>query len=533
MDLQTDAYFIGAVSSLLIAIIFWVWWKRESMLRDQRHSLRSLYLLSEELFSSASADDILRKLQLRLPRVAAVSGVTMYLANHAQRTLERVSGVDVKTKPISFDVVQGQPGFGVAACFRNKVLLSLGDTSSEFPSHSGMVTEVPMTAGGITMGVLEIITADQKSFTADQQWAIEHLGNQAATALMVLEQKSVQEKLFRGEKLAAAGKLISGLAAELREPLEVIQARADGADADWQTIATQARRASDLVSRLVSFAGHDDDNPKRLDLNTLMGHLLDLRQQQWKVRGVHTETRLAAEPLWVLGSESQLSQAMLDLLIQAERKASESEDRTMSIESSLLGRRAVIQIIFPAYGDAESSGAVQVASGILMSHDGTLRMIAPLPGRTGYEISLPLAVSGAIRLPESLQKLDANRQFTFLLVEPDVNIREHVVRLLTQMKHRVVPASNGEEGSDLLERMKFDVVLCSVRLPGSNWMDLQEKAASKVGGFMLMNEGFDEALTRSAEEGNTWLLRKPVAETELASLLVQVAQDLSQNRQEK
>jgi signal transduction histidine kinase len=534
MAFPTSPYFVAAVAALAIAAILFTWWKREAKLRDQRHSLRSLYLLSEELFSAASPAEIVRKLELRLPRVAAVTGITMYLANNAQRILEPVD--DATAKAVNFDAALGQQGSAIAACFRNKVLLFLDDVQrgpqlqSGVAGNLGWVMEVPMTAGGVTMGVLEIITAaGQHRFASDQQSAIQHLGNQAATALMVIEQKSVQERVFRGEKLAAAGKLISGLAAELREPLEVIQARAaNGSDADRETISAQARRASELVSRLVSFERHDADKAERLDLNLLMSNLIDLRQQQWKVRGIAAEIRRASEPLWVMGSESQLSQALLDLLIHAEHRATESEDRSMSIESSLLGRRAVVQIVFPSSGETDSAQQVEVASGILMGHDGQLRPIAPLPGKSGYEINLPLAPSEKVQLPQALQNLDANRKFTFLLVEPDAGIRTHVVQLLAQMKHRVVPVSNGEEGSDLLERMKFDLVLCSVRLPGSNWMDLQEKAASRVGGFLLMNEGFDDALTQSVEEGNTWLLRKPVAEEELVSLLSKVSRDLSQ-----
>jgi len=76
---------------------------------------------------------------------------------------------------------------------------------------------VPMFAETELVGVLEIFDSKPlHEFTPDERIQTQHLANQIALALRLIEEKSVREQLSRSEKLAAIGQLISGVAAELR-----------------------------------------------------------------------------------------------------------------------------------------------------------------------------------------------------------------------------------------------------------------------------------------------------------------------------
>ncbi|MEI9971953.1 MAG: hypothetical protein WDO73_07760 [Ignavibacteriota bacterium] len=51
---------------------------------------------------------------------------------------------------------------------------------------------------------------------------MQHVANQIGVAFRLFDQRSVQEQLFRTEKLAAVGRLISGVVDELQTPLSSI-----------------------------------------------------------------------------------------------------------------------------------------------------------------------------------------------------------------------------------------------------------------------------------------------------------------------
>ena len=56
-------------------------------------------------------------------------------------------------------------------------------------------------------------------FRPDEQADVQHLANQAAAALRLQERQAIREQLFYSEKLAATGRLISGVASELNAPM--------------------------------------------------------------------------------------------------------------------------------------------------------------------------------------------------------------------------------------------------------------------------------------------------------------------------
>ena len=107
------------------------------------------------------------------------------------------------------------------------------------------------------------------------------------------------------------------------------------------------------------------------------------------------------------------------------------------------------------------------------------------------------------------------RQLTILVVEPDTKIQRQLVRLLGGRGDRVIPVSSADEGADVAQRLRFDLVISTVRLPGLNWVEFFERVRYRVGGFVLMTDGFDQALGRAFKNGEGFVLTKPIDEGEL------------------
>ncbi len=532
------------LASLIIgAVLLAIWWFRESRMSAMRRQMRLLNALGEEVIRATSPAEILRRLTLTLPSLSNASGVGLYILNRGTKLLECVHSTAPSTETIDPEAPKGAIASAVAACFRSRIPLAIPDTrrSTFFRKDEGVIGPrslllVPMLAQSELTGVLEVRHAENfHYFSQAEQAAIQHLANQIATALTLQEQHSIREQLFRSEKLAAAGQLISGVADELRSPLEsivgltsTIEAR-NGTHApggELEAIRSEARRASEIVSRLVSFGKVEQAEVSRVDLHAILSGLLKFRAPEWKTKGVETQAQLVPKRAIVLGSAGQLEQVLLNLLVDAEKSAAEAVEKTILVSTSLLAKRVLVEISFPTRsadvhrtdvvdGDPAGSGALglSVCRGIIQSHGGEFRVLRVSPTQARFDVELPVVefVSGA-----ALGELaESGRQLTVLVVEPDTRVQRQLVQLLGSRGDRVVPVSSAEEGVDVVERVRFDMVMCAVRLPGLNWVEFFERVQRHVGGLVLLTDRFNDNVAQSFRGGEVFALTKPIEEREL------------------
>jgi CheY-like chemotaxis protein len=108
---------------------------------------------------------------------------------------------------------------------------------------------------------------------------------------------------------------------------------------------------------------------------------------------------------------------------------------------------------------------------------------------------------------------------TALVIEPEEAVQRQLLALLAGCGYRVVPVTNSDTGLDLAQRMRFDAAFCSIHAPGLNWVELSERMQSRVGGFILLSDGYDAELSADFEGEGRFVLPKPVQEPELERVL--------------
>jgi signal transduction histidine kinase/CheY-like chemotaxis protein len=531
------------VGSLLVAILLaGAWWFRDRRLRDQHRRMRVLNALGEEVIASKSPAEILRKLNLALPKLLPQTSINIYLFNRRAHALESVEDTPGDGPAlIDVDAPNGPTASNLALCFRNHTLMAIPD-SRRNPFGRGVLSGsaramllVPMLAQNEPLGILEIVDPEHShTFTAEEQSAMQHLANQVATALKLQEQHSIREQLFRSEKLAAAGQLISGVANELQAPLGVIAELTSnllfgavvGSNLELRTIGAEAHRASEIVARLVSFARIEKAEAQPVDMGQVLASMLEFRAREQQQKGIEVRQQFAVRnPLIVLGSQGQLEQVLLSLLVEAEHATAEAREKVISVTIGQLARRVLIEIVYntranePLKADTGDDLAnpvalgLAVSRGIVQSHGGDFRASRGTHGKARFELELPAL---DVRSNESGNGKPGNpRQLTVLLVEPDGRSQRQIVQLLSARGDRVIPLSNGEEGVDLTKRMRFDFAICSVRLPGWSWVQFFERVRGNVNGVVLLTDGYDAELARSFQNSEGFVLPKPVDEASL------------------
>jgi len=530
---------LGAALALVLLAAFLLW-NRDHRLRKQRERLRRIYQLGEEILGAPSAAAILKRISEVLPNILGVTRVQLFVFNRAGKTLDSAPDDSGATVSIPLSSPPAGTQSGVVACFSYRTLLAIPDIDrSPFPMarDSGAQTPrsllfVPMSAQDEVMGVLELDQHNRtRDFTTDEQALAQHLGNQIGVAIRLQDQRSVQEQLFRTEKMAAVGRLISTIANELQTPLSSISELASKAEGkagsgpaarEVSAIAAEVRKASDIVDRLVAFGGGELTEARPVCISTLLRELVEFRDADWKASGIRVVDLISPEPLFILGARGPLERVFLNLLVHAEQSLAESAEKVITVRTVVLGRRVVVEISFTAPPDpplraAETASLMSVTRSVIAGHAGEARLAVRTGQDPCFEVEFPIAQE---RVSVSAGPTrDISRRITAMVIEPDEAAQRQLLGLLAAQGCRVVPLANTDTALELSQRMRFDLAFCSLHAPGLNWVELSERMQPRIAAFALLSDRYDPELVADFEGPGRFVLSKPVQEPDLERVI--------------
>ncbi|HSW48520.1 MAG TPA: GAF domain-containing protein, partial [Bryobacteraceae bacterium] len=434
----------------------------------------------------------------------------------------------------------------VALCFRNRSSIAVPDTRRSLLFELGEVEQAPRSAMFLPMfaqedvlGVLAISSAKRDwHFGAEERALAQHLANQFAIGMRLLEQKSLRESESGVERLSAVQRLVASAAAELERPLGRIThlARLPGAghrgktpDADAAELAKEAEKAGELVSRVLRLTTAHADGPADLGAATRL--LLEGRAKAWAQRNVRLQELVGTSPIMVAAHPEVLEQVLASLVWHVERRLETSPVKNLTVRTLGMAAMAHVEISWPpAASDADAADALDRDAGtpaeilglrscrdLVRSQGGQLRLAERPGGEMHLELELPLARQEVMSaLPEMGPP---SLPLTALVLDLDPEDRRTLISSLCDLGHRAVPASGCEEAVELARRLPFDVLFCSASLPGEMWAECFERARDHVQAFVLLTRGHDPVLAAALETGGQRALAKPVRREELSQLL--------------
>jgi len=288
-------------------------------------------------------------------------------------------------------------------------------------------------------------------------------------------------------------------------------------------IAAEAQKASSVMARLVTFASSEQAEARPVAVGDLLRNLIDFREGDWKASGIRVRDLVFREPLKVLGSHGQLEQVFLNLLVHAEQALAAAQEKTLTIRTSVLAKRLLVEISFsapPEWRNAEETAALLgVTHGVVTGHGGEVRLIEKDNTEPRFEVELPLVRDRAAAAPDAAGPPETPRRLTSLVVEPDEVVQRQLVAMLERNGSRAIPLSNADTALELAFRASVDAAFCSVHAPGLNWVELSERMRPRVGAFVLLPDRYDAELAADFEGENCFVLPKPIQEAELADIL--------------
>jgi PAS domain S-box-containing protein len=233
--------------------------------------------------------------------------------------------------------------------------------------------------------------------------------------------QSTQQQLLQAAKMVAVGRLVSGVAHELNNPLtgvlgysELLKVRDDLPDevqTDLERIGYEAQRATKIVRNLLSFAREHRPERRLMDVTETLKRVLDLRDYDFKIKDIAINTDLGQNLPSIMGDPHQLEQVFLNILNNAEQAMVEAHGKgTLHIRAN--GHDGLVRIDFQDDGPGISPDNIDrifdpffttkdvgqgtglglsICYGIIQEHEGDIRVESQLGKGTTFIVELPVS----------------------------------------------------------------------------------------------------------------------------------------------
>jgi len=320
-------------------------------------------------------------------------------------------------------------------------------------------------------------------------------------------QRVMQEQLAQSEKLSSLGVMISGFAHELNNPLASIMGYAQllgerplegDVHRKVAAINSEASRCQRIVENLLRFARKQAPERRPVDLNSVIGAVVQLLGYQLQVDGIALDVDLEPNMMPILGDFHALQQVFVNLVQNAHHAMKQRGGRGMlrivTRCDGLTGRAEVsdtgigiapenLKRIFDPFFSTKTVGqgtglGLSIAYGTIKEHGGTIHARSRLSRGTTFTVDLPAiaAVEEAAAAPEMAdavpqRPLPGKR---ILVVEDEGSLAEMMCEALSAEGHHVDSAADGDTAWRMIVNDRYDLIISDIKMPNMGGRELYD-----------------------------------------------------------
>ncbi len=296
---------------------------------------------------------------------------------------------------------------------KNKSIYQLGIQESK-----KIEDEIEYVTGNHTRKILELNTS---LLSGDNDQA----GGMVILVRDISRIKKLSEEINRNKRLASLGKLSSGIAHEIRNPLSSIRglaqflfqssAESDEHKEDLKIILDEVDRLNQLINEILDFS-----RPKKLDIShfsiqEMIKELVQLLKLENREKEISFQLSLYQKELFIDADRNQIRQALINILLNSIQAISQKGKISISLEKTTFKVEDMIQIviqdngsgidstdlshIFDPFFTTRSDGSglgLSIAHNIIEMHQGTIKVESEKGEGARISVFLPIRRSRKI-----------------------------------------------------------------------------------------------------------------------------------------
>ncbi len=368
--------------------------------------------------------------------------------------------------------------------------------------------------------------------------------------------KDTQSHMIRIERFRALGEMASGVVHDFNNILASILGRVqllllklkrgessptEETEASLKVIEKSVTDGARILARIRDFIQERSDRAfSPVDPHQLIEDSLEMTRTYWKdeafLAGIQIEIKKEFSATgMIMGDAIELREVLTNLLLNAGDAMSkggiltlmtheDTEYVYLTVKDTGMGMTDEVQSklfvpFFTTKGEEGTGLGLSLAFGIITRHKGEIT-VESTPGY-GSSFTIRLPRSDRRKVEES-EVNPGDEKAHILVIEDEENIREVLQEILTSAGHTVTQAENGEEGIELYQKHKADLVITDLGMPGMSGWDVAD-AIKTVDPLtpVILSTGWGVKLDHSVHNRETVdrIINKPFNMQQILSLI--------------